>query len=102
MGGAWECIDIPTIQLPFRDKQAKFVISYHQLLLTKSIGALTPGSLNGSYWPGPGPALPSKQNRKMKSLIPGSLNGSYWPGPGPALPSKPNRKIKSLTQFLSV
>jgi len=26
--------------------------------ITKSIGALTPGSLNGSYCPGPGPPLP--------------------------------------------
>ena len=30
-------------------------------IFTKSIGALTPGSLNGSYCPGPGPPLPKRE-----------------------------------------
>ena len=36
------------------------------IYITKSIGALTPGSLNGSYCPGPGPP-PPKREAEMKS-----------------------------------
>ena len=34
-------------------------------IITKSIGALTPGSLNGSYCPGPGPTLPKREACEM-------------------------------------
>ena len=33
----------------------------NKVIYTKSIGALTPGSLNGSYCPGPGPPLPKRK-----------------------------------------
>lgn len=37
--------------------------------ITKSIGALTPGSLNGSYCPGPGPPPPKEEAEESAFLL---------------------------------
>lgn len=43
------------------------------IYITKSIGALTPGSLNGSYCPGPGPPLPKREAEMKSASLPNGL-----------------------------